>query len=50
MFAILAIMVVVFMERPEGVTMKAIETIAYIAGGGAVYRYLADRNKIGKDA
>lgn len=50
MFAIMAIMAVVFMERPEGVTLKAIDTIAYIAGGGAVYRYFADRNKTGKDA
>lgn len=42
-FAVAAVVVVVYLDRPETVSKQAIDTIAMIAGGGALYRYLADR-------
>lgn len=43
--AIVSVVVVLYLDRPEGVTKEALGTIALIAGGGALYRYMADRGK-----
>ncbi len=45
--AILAIVLVVVLNPAPQIAKAAMEHIALIAGGGALYRYLADRGKNG---
>lgn len=45
MTAIGAILGVLALQPPDTLATKAIDMIGYIAGGGAIYRYFADRGK-----
>jgi hypothetical protein len=45
--AILAIVTVVILKTDAATASKAMEHISMIAGGGALYRYFADRGKSG---